>query len=130
MKIVEIVSDETSNPQVLTQLNRAISLHPCLTVGIYPALGSSLGGVYMKPIRVTTRASALAWASFHPHFSILRGSLSGGGGGGAANSGNRADIFTSIITSFCCRLKSVMSNALAPKCLALLLGLALFVVFI
>ena len=73
----------------------------------------------MKTTSPTGRASPLARSGFHPHFTCELN--------WRASSGKRPDIFTS---SFCYGLKLLMNNALAPKCLALMLGLALFVVFI
>ena len=71
----------------------------------------------MKPTSPTRRASPLARLVFIP---ILHGSLSGG-----LALARYLDVSYSFL---CYGLKCVMNNALVPKCLAILLGLALFVV--
>ena len=70
----------------------------------------------MKSSSPTRRASPLAKAGFHPHFTWR------------ASSGKRAS--HSYVSYNFLWLWTVLNNALAPKCLALLLELALFVVFL
>ena len=76
----------------------------------------------MEPTSSNRRASPLVWAGFHPRFTW---ELSGG-----LALARGPDMLTSVKIPLRYGSKQVMNNALGPKCLALLIGLALFVVFI